>query len=429
MDKAANARRDSTQRNHLNTAVRAKRDKVAGKTRDGKMAARRKHGLGRAIGGAEQSINLGDRLEPAAEALAQRADAAARDKCRPHRGRCNTADARAAELVRKTAPSTKIKIKPGTTKPLAVSTANPRKKRHADGVLVLRRPAPLPERAVSPEHSCAPTEIIAPSSVSSLGSQSARKATPEAPPRPRRHGAGASTTLRFFRRCDDDEEVRRLEAARGRESKKRRRDAVAAGASLEMPSGHRASTPGVLYRHRAAPRPRCSRPRRRRRGAPRRQAAVEAAFGIRSDGEAGRRERRRAPPPARKREKHGKRVAGAAREADLLRAACRAGGALSPERRRAASFQTPPSAPRPSATTTRRRRDRTATARARLSGAAARTAVPATMAAIIDIVPCRRPRARRARPAFRGRDFVLVAQCNHLLVDTLTCRVLTFWKN
>ena len=141
-----------------------------------------------AIGGAEQSINLGaiDWSPPPKRSHSAR-------QMPPPRARqmppsivvdISPADARAAELVRQAncAVSTKIKIKPGTTKPLAAVYGKLRKRwRHVDGVLVLGAgPAPhsLKYAFVSPEHSCAPPEIIAPSPVSSLGSQSARTATP-----------------------------------------------------------------------------------------------------------------------------------------------------------------------------------------------------------------------------------------------------------
>ena len=208
---------------------------------------------------------------------------------------------------------------------------------------------------VSPEHSCAPTEIIAPSPVSSLGSQSARKATPRRSPRPRKVTASGPQRPSDSSDDDDDEEVRRLEAAlaAAKAKKKRRRDGGSrSSSSLEMPRRsprkHAGSTVPRRRRRRAS---RCSRPRRRRRRrSPRRQAAVEAAL-LGSDSSDGEEEVVEsgavASPPARKRQKNAENVSPASREeADLLRAALEspAGGALfawnggGPQ-----SFQTPPS--------------------------------------------------------------------------------------
>ena len=97
-----------------------------------------------AIGGAEQSINLGaiDWSPPPKRSHSAR-------QMPPPRARqmppsivvdISPADARAAELVRQAncAVSAKIKIKPGTTKPLAAVYGKLRKRwRHVDGVLVL----------------------------------------------------------------------------------------------------------------------------------------------------------------------------------------------------------------------------------------------------------------------------------------------------
>ena len=149
-----------------------------------------------AIGGQEQSINLGaiDWSPPPKRSHSARQMPPPRARQMPPSIVVDVtpADARAAELVRQAncAVATKIKIKPGTTKPLAAVYGKLRKRwRHVDGVLVLGAgptPTSLKYAFVSPEHSCAPTEIIAPSPVSSLGSQSARKATPRRSPRPRK---------------------------------------------------------------------------------------------------------------------------------------------------------------------------------------------------------------------------------------------------
>ena len=319
-----------------------------------------------AIGGAEQSINLGaiDWSPPPKRSHSAR-------QMPPPRARqmppsivvdISPADARAAELVRQAncAVATKIKIKPGTTKPLAAVYGKLRKRwRHVDGVLVLGAgptPHSLKYAFVSPEHSCAPTEIIAPSPVSSLGSQSARKATPRRSPRPRKVTAsGPQRPSDSSDDDDDDEEVRRLEAAlaAAKAKKKRRRDGGSrSSSSLEMPRRsprkHAGSTvPAPAPAPRLAMLAAASPPPRR---SPRRQAAVEAAL-LGSDSSDGEEEVVEsgavASPPARKRQKNAENVSPASREeADLLRAALEspAGGALfawnggGPQ-----SFQTPPS--------------------------------------------------------------------------------------
>ena len=198
VDKAAakRARRDShgIGWNYSNTAVRAPETRARRDTHSNMAALDESMGFGfGAIGGAEQSINLGaiDWSPPPKRSHSAR-------QMPPPRARqmppsivvdISPADARAAELVRQAncAVATKIKIKPGTTKPLAAVYGKLRKRwRHVDGVLVLGAGPTqhsLKYAFVSPEHSCAPTEIIAPSPVSSLGSQSARKATPRRSPR------------------------------------------------------------------------------------------------------------------------------------------------------------------------------------------------------------------------------------------------------
>ena len=323
-------------------------------------------GFGAIGGAAEQSINLGaiDWSPPPKRSHSAR-------QMPPPRARqmppsivvdITPADARAAELVRQAncAVATKIKIKPGTTKPLAAVYGKLRKRwRHVDGVLVLGAgPAPhsLKYAFVSPEHSCAPTEIIAPSPVSSLGSQSARKATPRRSPRPRKVTAsGPQRPSDSSDDDDDDDEVRRLEAAlaAAKAKKKRRRDGGSrSSSSLEMPRRsprkHAGSTvPAPAPAPRLAMLAAASPPPRR---SPRRQAAVEAAL-LGSDSSDGEEEVVEsgavASPPARKRQKNAENVSPASREeADLLRAALEspAGGALfawnggGPQ-----SFQTPPS--------------------------------------------------------------------------------------
>ncbi|CAH0366328.1 unnamed protein product [Pelagomonas calceolata] len=323
-------------------------------------------GFGAIGGGQEQSINLGaiDWSPPPKRSHSAR-------QMPPPRARqmppsivvdISPADARAAELVRQAncAVATKIKIKPGTTKPLAAVYGKLRKRwRHVDGVLVLGAGPTqhsLKYAFVSPEHSCAPTEIIAPSPVSSLGSQSARKATPRRSPRPRKVTAsGPQRPSDSSDDEDDDEEVRRLEAAlaAAKAKKKRRRDGGSrSSSSLEMPRRsprkHAGSTvPAPAPAPRLAMLAAASPPPRR---SPRRQAAVEAAL-LGSDSSDGEEEVVEsgavASPPARKRQKNAENVSPASREeADLLRAALEspAGGALfawnggGPQ-----SFQTPPS--------------------------------------------------------------------------------------
>lgn len=236
------------------------------------------------------------------------------------------ADAKAADLVRRAgcATATSIKIKPGTTKPLAAVYGKLRKRwSHVDGVLVLgpgKEHNSLRYAFVHNDHSCAPTEMLAPSPVSSLGSQSARK-TPRRSPRPNKVTASGprrpSSDEDDSESEEEEEEVRLAEAvlqaakalaaakAAAKAKKKRRRDGSRSSSSAEAPrrsprkhAGSDTSGDAAMARRlsRDAP-PRRSPPRQgvswdsRGKGAelgspfappprrsPRRQAAVAAAL-------------------------------------------------------------------------------------------------------------------------------------------------------
>ena len=385
-----------------------------------------------AIGGREQSINLGaiDWSPPPKRSHSASSAAAARATNAPSIVVDVTpADARAAELVRQAncAVSTKIKIKPGTTKPLAAVYGKLRKRwRHVDGVLVLGAgPAPhsLKYAFVSPEHSCAPTEIIAPSPVSSLGSQSARKATPRRSPRPRKVTASGPQrpSSDSSDDDDDDEEVRRLEAAlaAAKAKKKRRRDGGSrSSSSLEMPRRsprkHAGSTVPAGAGAGAAPRD--------ARGRVAAAAAVAAAPGrrrgrftgirlVRRRGGGRRERRRRVAARAEAPEKCGERVAGVARGGGLTTSGAGIAGrrrALRLERRRAAVL---PDAAVEALVLPRRRRggERAAPPPARRAvAAAARRVITARLTRTPLVVAA--VALEHDAPLLRGRDDVLVAQ-------------------